>query len=645
MISRRRDRPHPFRIAFWLTVGLACAGWLLDRYPITLGSGDPEVPAAYQFEDARSDILVVLSEESAAQDARSGTPDRSWAWVDLFRQEIGPTSVRDVATLETEVLDAHAVVMITRSAAKEQHADQLMDHLVRHATNGGVVGIELPEGALRARFGADGAGGWRRPDTITAAEGVPEEVASAMQQVPLVARFLGSTRPMPGARTILAMDGAPVIYAHTVGAGRVVVFDFEVGVQLSRLQQGTPNEDFRVTPRRSGQPLRTYDMASTPALIGATLPTADLIERYIAHVALGEHRPAFGLWPYPSGKTGALVTSHDARRLDGRPLWMSEHERGIGARSVTFVAAPADTGTGASLQSSDLVGHAAVLWFVDPAMEGLYRSFGLMGFRPLRQPLTLVGQMEQLEEALGSGADLRGVRVWDGRWTPEFVKPYRAMDAAELRYSASYGPPPGAPPGFLFGTCQPFTPMDEIGRPFRVLEIPVCFENPTTDEDIERLMESLRIASEHSWAVHVLTSADRFARSPDLDGFAAWRNALEFASQNDMWIGGAGELVAFQRRRSATSLHSELVVDDTERADTRVYSVEVESNARGLALAVPMRVGSLRFEGATRGGPAGSQYEVTGQVDTEERHLLGRETRLVPLNPGFTTISLTYRAE
>ncbi len=648
MISRRRSKLHPYRVAFWSAVVFAAAVFLLDRYPITLAAGDPELGGRMNTIEGRGDILVVLSEAQMLRSADEGQLDRSWTWVDLVRQEVGPVTTADLATLTGERLQEHRIVILTSSASRNPDVAQFMPDFDSFVAGGGTLAVELPEGMLRARFAADGDGGWRRADTITAAEGVPDDVLEQIRNIPIMARYRGSTGTLEGAQTLLAIDGAPVIYTQRVGAGQVVIFDFEVGVQLSRLQQGTPEANFRVQPARHGQPIRTFDLASSPALMGATIPYADLLERYIAQVVLGDHQPTFALWPYPDAKRGALLTSHDSRDIDGRPLWMSIHERSLDARSTTYISAPRDDrDVDQELRDAEFVGHGAMLWVMDPSDAELFRHYGLFGFNPVRQSLTLVGQLERLETALGDDADVRGVRIWDGRWTSRFAQPYAIMEAAELRYSATYGPPPEGPPGYLFGTCQPFTPIDHNGMPFRMQEVPVCFDNPETDAELALFEEALTAASQGTWALHLLTSADRFEARPDLQAFDIWRNALRFADRNDMWVGGAGEYVSFQRRRSAAALHviSQEISSTDAEGDPRAidFTVEVETGGRGLVLMVPGEVGGLTFNQATRGGPEARLYDIAGQVETTSTTYLGRPVELLPLNPGFTTVGLRYR--
>ena len=644
MISRRRGKLHPYRVFFWTAVVIGVTLAVLQRYPITMQASDPELVGRATPFEGRGDILVVLDDEVMQTAAREGRIDRSWAWVDMIRQEVGPVATAEVDAITYEALQAYRIVVLTSSAGASPEAPSRVDALDLYVREGGVLALELPTGALRTHFAADGNGGWRRPAEITAVEGVDGPLRDALTNTPLLTRFLGSTRPLPDAETMLAFDGAPVIYTRRMGQGEVAVFDFEVGAQLTRLQQGMPGDTGEVRPRRPGDAVRTFDLAATPATIGATIPYADLLERYIVHKVLGHQVPVFSIWPYPQAGSGALVTSHDSRSVLGRPLRMSIHERAHDARSTTFVAAPADE-TLRLVDDVDLAGHAALLWVLRPHDAGLYRRYGLFGAYPLRQTLSLVGQLEHLETALGEQADIRGVRLWDGRWTEEFTRPFRIMDAAELRYSTSYGPAPGVPQGLVFGTCQPFMPVDINGQPFRVQEVPVCFHDPSDPEDVARFDAALAFAKEHTFAVHLLTSADRFRVSPDLAAFDVWRDALRRADRDEMWIGGAGELVSFWRRRGQAELRviaTEVSARTSDGAPRTVaYTVEAETSGRGLVMMVPASFGDLRFESATRAGQA-AMPGLIDQVDTESSTWLGEPVRLIPLNPGFTTVGIRY---
>jgi hypothetical protein len=643
-MSRQRISLHPLRVIFWTLFLLALVAFWLDRDPIALDAGDPRLEGRFEPIEARGDIVVVVSNEPTEAENRAIVPG-SWAWVDAIRQEVGPVSVLAVQGLTDEALQPYRYVILTASATRAGDTESLVGLAEAFTARGGTMVVELPQGRLRTVFGADGNGGWRTPGAITAVGGVDAPFNSELRRMPLMTRFIGSTRPLEGAETLLAMDGAPVIYSREVGTGEIVVLDFDAGQQLSALQQGVASSGGRVRPRVSGAPTRTADLVASPAMLGSSVPWADLLERFLVHVVMGRRAALFAFWPWPDGANGALMTTHQSASMQGRPLWMSIHERSLDARASTFLAAPPVPPPGPNaVDVPEFTGHGALLWYLNPDAASLHKSWGALGFDLVQQPMTLVAQLEQLETWLGEDADIQGIRTWDGRWTEDPVDPFRIMDAVELRYSVSYSPAPGGPQGYLFGTCQPYTPVDSTGLPFRVQEVPVCFADPSTEEDVERMTATLERASQEYWTVHLLTSADRFQHTPSMAGFDAWRDALAFAQSHDMWVGGSGELLSFWRRRAAAELRvagrevSSRDADGTARVID--YVVEADSSDRGLVIMIPVQSEGLSLSRVTRGA---RESQILGdEVTTREAMWLGRPVQLVAINPGFTTLGLRY---
>jgi hypothetical protein len=641
-MSRRSLHIHPLRLAFWTAAVLAMLAMLIDQRPFELDAGDPQLEGRRMEVVGRGDMAVLMAASTLTPAPVADEVPGAWSWVDMINQEVGPVSAFDVETLDPDALLPFRYVVFTRSACEWAQSESLLPVIEQLLARGTSVVLELPTGALRSTYAADGAGGWRTPGAVTALDGTVSEQAQQLRRLPLLVPFTGNTRPPEGTQTLMAFDGAPVIYVREYGNADLVVLEFDLGRQLMRLQQGVPREDFTVRPRSSGRRVITSDMVASPAMLDTDVPWADLLERYVVHRVLGRRFGVLAFWQWPAAQAGALLTSHQTRSLQGRPLWMSIHERSLDARSATFVAAPASVSDSLP-DDAEHVGHAALLWNADPSEHGLFRSWNVGPFTLLVQPITLVSQLENLEESLGEGADIRGVRMTDSRWSETWTGAYRAMDAVELRYSVTYGAAAGSR-GYLFGTCQPFTPRDTSGLPFRVQEVPVCFVDPVNEEEVEQLDSALRKAASDHYTVHLLTSADRFQYSPSMAGFDAWRNALETARQQQLWIGGAGEYVTFLRRRQEAELRvrgREVTSRDSDGTPRVIeYTVDVETANDSLAVMLPARSEGLRLSRVSRGNQE-SQF-LGDEVQTRETTWLGEPVQLVPLNAGFTTLGLRY---
>lgn len=647
VLRRRASTLSPYRVLFWIAAFLALLLFLLDRRPFVVSADDPQANGSFQEEQVEGDVLVLVSVEETQARTRRGEFVRPFAWVDALRQEYGPVSTVDVTNMHGELLRNYRFVIVTESAASSSKLAEQHNLLESYVSSGGVLMLELPQGALRSTFSADGQGGWRQPAAITAVNGVDQELSTELMAMPLITRFIGSIRPLDGAQTHLAMDGAPVVYSKAMGQGRVITVDFALSAQLSAMQQGTPGDRMRVRPRRAGQPIRSTDLIAAPQLFGSSVPYADVLERFVVHNVLGHSEPLFYFWPYPLGGRGALLSSHQSRYVSGRPLWMSVHEREMNARTITFVASPDPQRPAVSLTEPEHVDHAALLWVVDPRDAGLQKAWGVLGLYPVIQPLTLDAQRRGLTRSFTGlrPDDVHGIRTWSGRWSDHFVEPFRIMQAHGFRYDTSYGPVPGLPQGYLFGTCQPFRPVDVDGMPFQLQEVPICFIDPSTDQDLQLVGRALRRASEAMDVVHVLTSSDAFRDAPDMRAFDAWRDMLRYAERNKMWIGGAGQFIEFRRVRQNAQLRvAGKTVERNERSgDIRAtrYVVEAEVPNGNFTLAIPLQAGDAPLHSVVR-GVALSAGAGRDDLQFEDVQYGGRTVRLITLASGFTTLTIRY---
>lgn len=638
---RSRTNLHPYRVAFWAFALLILALALLDRHPIDLAAEDELSEGSWAPRRGRGDTAVILATEPPAGQATYG-----YAWVDLIEQEIGPVSALPVDELGAEVYQSFKTLILTADAASTQTAQSQVEALERFSAGGGTLLIELPQGPLRQTFGADGRGGWRQARSITAATGLEPDNLESLGRLPLLVPFKGSTEPRAHAETLLAMDGAPVIYAMRRGEGAVIVADADFGQLLTLIQRGASGPHGQVQQRISGRPPLASDLVSDLSLQGEEVPLADLLERYLVHHVLSFQHPVFALWPVPNGARGALVLSHSASSLDGRPLWRSMHERTLRARTPTFVPAPQSDRLDQAHHWRDEPGHAAFLWHPYPDEAELYQTWNLFGFTPLRRPLPLTEQRDRLSAWLGSNASIQGIRSAEGLWHQEHDAPWRAMDAAGLAYSASLGPSGQLQPGILFGTCQPFRATDSRGRPLRLFEVPICFEHPSDPDSIGQFQAALERAGQEGWAIHLHMNTDGIRSKDDLAASSAWHEALVYAERHQLWIGGPGELAAFRRQRSEAELKVRNWSVQTTMADGRPrvveFIVEAATQHRGTHLVIPAQLGELRFDSVHRGEAAAQRPAMADRVATTPAQLLGRDVRLLQLHPGFTTVSIRF---
>ena len=644
----RRLQFSGLRLLFWLAAAGCLFLYLLDRHPVTLKASEATVRGEFQERHGLGDVLVVLDPDEMVKASAEGTFERSWSWVDAVEQEVGPVRTAKTAELDAKLLESASFVIITQSSNATEAIQSRLGLLEGFVSRGGTLLLEVPLGALRATFGADGEGGWRNPRAITAVDRVTPDVAVPLLKMPLFTRFMGSTRPPKDSVSFLAMDGSPVVYATRRGDGAVVIVDFDFGAQVAALQQGLAGKSGRLEPRVPGDALHTSDLIAAPALARATAPYADLLEAYVIHVALGFASPMVALWQFPGGAPGALLSSHDALSYAGRPLWMSAHEKSLDARTTTFLApssAPVAAHAAVAVDE-EVAGQAAMLWMTSADRLAAHKQFGLFRLRPVQERLSFADQLRGVKSVVGEKYAIRGARTENGSWMSDPYEPYRIMAAQQMRYSVSYEPIPSSGIGFGFGTCQPFTPVDSNGLPFPLLEVPVCAANPAGPNAKADLVRMVQDAARGGWAVHLLTGADRFEHAPSMAWFEAWQAALDEARRQRVWVGGAGEFMAFRKQRGETTLRTsqrKVMARTASGQPTDIAFVfEAQTKRAGLAAVFPRRLDGLRLVEARRAASIDGRGERISN-DVKELNQIGREAAMIPLQEGFTTLSVRYR--
>ncbi len=631
------------RVALWSVIGLGALLAYLHHNPIELSSEDREMPGTLITLDAVSDFLLVVDYDNMnpAPDAFESI-DFSLAWLNTLQQEVGPVALIDAPSIPERDLGRYRVVVLTRSAASNS---SWLPKLKGYVDRGGVLILEMPTGALREAFSADGQGGLRAPQRITQAVGLEADALSALEplQLSTITRLIGSAGPLDKAETLMTMDGVPVVYRKRLGAGWVITVDFDYGMLLTAIQQGRPIEGFRVRNVRGSSAIETADLAIQEELVTSTVPIADLIERFMVYGVIDLCYPVIGFWPFLDGSDGAFVVTHDERGMGDRAAWMAEHESGFSASSSYFIRLPG-TVTGDGLNYLTSLGvDVALEWDRDLDGGGAYRPLGLLGIQPLRKALTLAEQGDLLRERATDLPHLLTVRSRDHLWGRAWTQPFRIMAAYDLRADASYAPPPGTV-GYAFGTGLPFMPLDDNGLAFNLLEFPTLLVATGAEQEAEILAQVLRNSqlNDHQ-AVTISFAPDSFRHQPSAALFETWRSAYRIAAENGHWITSVRNLFRFSRARHNSEIHSHRTELQVERRNLHVVRLETLALESGMHLSVPQAIGERTFSAARRGlSRAQGQELLTEQLSTRPVTVSGFQRILVPLSKGFNAIDVLY---
>ncbi|MBA2660867.1 MAG: hypothetical protein H0U74_01115 [Bradymonadaceae bacterium] len=648
---RKQRRVLPYRVAFWLTMALIATVMYLQRSPIGL-DGDPQSSEGLEItREASADVLVVLDYKAIRASGESfETRDWSAVWINIIEQEVGPVTIATPQSLSQQSLSAARVVILTASVANQIN-DALLPTLRQWVLDGNLLVVDQPEGRLREAFSANGRAGSRRGQQITFARDLPNPFHAQLQEMPLSTSYVGSTAARNDATTLLAIDGAPAIYAATIGTGTVVTIDFNLGEQLVALQQGKPTARFAVkaAARPESSTPSTEDLVLDERLRGASVPYADLLERFIVYGVLMRYAPLPAFWQFPNGAKGAVILVHEDSQLGDGGGWMLEHETTFGAVSTLLTTVDAGLTSEGAAQINKRGGEVGLLWRLASSPAEVREPVGMGRFKPVARPIDLATQLKALKATLPVDF-VRSTRTLDGWWSESWSGPFETMAANGIRIDTSYGL--RSTSGFAFGTGLPFLAFDSRGMPLGVREMPVIV--PAQAIAGPSLEELLRISAEgHHQALTVSMDPALFADFPDAERFEKWLAMFQSVQDAEHVMTSALRFDTYQRNRRAGSIRSRLVerapLPENARSSATapnhqgtVLRISAEAKARNMFIVVPQNLGERRFLIARQGAKRVQGELLSTAAVTEPASIVGFELRRIALEQGFNTIDIYY---
>lgn len=653
------------RLLLWVIVGGLLLLFYMGENPWLVTTDAQLSKGAEIAREAQADVIIVIDYHTSQKSPRAFEEhDWSAAWINTIEQEFGPVTVATPRSLSHKVLGESRIVILT-SSVSGQIPDALLAQLREHVEAGNLLLVERPSGVIRETWSADGRAGERRGQAFTFARGLEGTYFSQLEQVPLSTDFVGSTRALEGATTLLSIDGAPVVYAHEVGQGRVITVDFDYGEALTALQQGKPTRDFTLRPPGEYEsPPRPEELVLKKSLIGAQVPYADLLERFMVHGVILPHAPAPTLWPFPQSADGVVVGVHPDLSLGDGGAWMLEHE--LERKGVSSLLTTMDSGLTASGAATihRKGGDIGLLWRMPGTPDQLLEPIGLGGFKPLTRPVSLKQQLDALKDTLPVSY-VRTARIAGGWWSQDWDAPFREMAEQGLRLDSTYETPRTS--GYAWGTGFPFLAMKSDGTPLGIREMPVVIPDRAIEgPSLKSLLESSQ-AGHHMAMTYALRPAG-FADYPDMERFNAWLEFFDEMERTGHLLTSAYRYDNFMRQRRASSMRSRLIdgvqapratsappiqnvlKDDKKKPekapkrgrDATLMRVTIEAKSRGMALAVPAHVRGRTFSSARQRSQRLGKEGSSAMLQTRVVSLVGYQTVLVPLERGFNTIDIYY---
>lgn len=650
-LRRTQLRILPIRATVWTAVVLCAAVWALQMHPVAIDTELAESEGMELTADADADVVVVLDYTAIRQSEETFSGrDFSAVWIDLFHRELGPVSVATPETLSEDHLESARLVVLTRSVTAEM-PEASLERIRRRVLDGAVVVVDRPGGEARRLFSADGEIGPRKGQAITHADGLSEPFSSQLEQMPLLGDYIGSTAPRDDARTLLAIDGAPAIYAADFGDGVAITVDFDFPRQLVAMRQGMPDDDFGVRPADgSTRPPRTSDLIADDAMVGAEVPYADVLERFVFYGVLMRYAALPSLWGYPDFAPGAVVFAHEDDRLGDRAGWKSEYEHRRGASSMLLSTADAGLTNEGTESIADRGAQIGLAWRIPHPSVARWERIGIGPFQPMRKPVELADQRRDLSEVVDDHS-VNAARTLGGLWTEDWSAPLSAMAENGIRADLSYSPEQTR--GFAFGTGRPFLGVGDDGIPLPIRVYPTIVPLSADDgPSFDRLLELS--ADGHHQVVTVGSRPSKLADYPDLESFDAWIEMFDAMERHNHRAMTVSDYRRFQSmRRSSdlrsridrqTSLPDELQSERTAPDHTgHLLRIAADAPRNDMHVLIPATIGDAELIGALEGARRAGTEIITDTVDPVPFEMMGFEVYRLPLDPGTNVLEAYYR--
>ncbi len=617
---------------FGVTVAAIYCLYRLDQHPWVIRPS-PVAPLGTLASAGEGEALVCVDADRIRAAALAGAHaarDAGAAWWNWVAQAFGPGRMIDVASLSPEISRDARLLIMTRSAAgfaspvAERAAQTVLEA-------GGAVVLEMPGPAWSGLSGvALGEESWASRHMNRVAGLDLERFAAPLAGITLPIRLRAVARVDPGVTPLMWLGGGPVTFLRRSGNGAVVTLAFDMGRLLQDLQQGVPDPDGKVRnryPKQHADVLETNDMVVDQALLNAEDPVADALEDWLFQV-LAREAGLVGWWLFPDGAPGAFAMTHDEEGMGPKAAWMAEAESTWSCPSTNFLV-PSPGVTQEALSRYREAGASVGLHYVMPSpdgtdypgsgvgVEGRYRVWGFWRIHPVRRLLSPAEQFGWLAARGSPGAVAPVSRTHFLAWTPEYTALFQALEKAGMRLDSSYGPDL-QDRGYLFGTGRPFHPLDAMGLPLSILELPFVSAEDLGGADREFLHRLMaESAAQTHQVVAVLFHPNAFRWHPSVSNYFTWKALCRDARALGLLPMSLVEVDAFFRARGESRLKT-----------------RIEGHTIVVGYRFPRAGGALVFPAEFRDTPLATVSQQDQALTARKTALVGSPVVVVPV-PGM----------
>ena len=505
----------------------------IGRHPFLMRSEDVPGHAMMPPQIGHGETLLILPSQTHIGQTFEDL-DFSFAWYNMLTQEIGPFSIALADELSDNAFENIRLIVIPRRTAAMMNESQIAV-IEAAVTQGRSLLIEMPEPnwanltAIR-----------QNPQTGTAIHHftdapnspLPADLRDALLNFPLDTQILRletlDNVALGHSDLLLELDGAIAHYHLSHGAGHVFVLGFDLGRALTALEQGRPEDDYRLPLPEDEETIPQPAALILNEKLGTnTVPYADILKRHILQ-SVWRISPQAVLWPFPNAEKTALIITHDIHESGDLAQYIVTEEQTHGLVSTLFVST--ENTTSAWLTQTTAQGFDLGTLLVRPPAGQVWKHAGLSFF----SPVWVERNMEQQRQLISGRAkrNIHACRRYRSAWDPDYTTTFRKLTAAKCQIDLSYMPSEGQY-GYLFGSGFPFLPMDRGGLPFPVYELPTLLtdtnKSPTPPDIAAKLLKES--AASYHQPVVLNFSADTMREHPHYQSVEAWTKATELAGQ------------------------------------------------------------------------------------------------------------------
>ena len=278
--------------------------WMSNRgeYPPAL---DPYAPEPWKINPAPGPVLLIVNEDPAH---RFGRFMAEILWAEGLN---GFSTVR-LANSSAKLLAQYACVLISAGSCTPAETEMLANYV----TAGRKLVVFQPDSVLAAGLGLGAAGG-SIPQGATLAN--PQHpLARGIVTQPLTVHVEAGLYPAEEGEIVAWLDDPeahPAVFVKRLGAGVVVAWAYDLGMNIVLTRQGNPAKAFGTDNSPLQRPVDLFD--GWINFERMRYPQADELQRLLANIITGlcqETLPLPRLWYFPGAARSMLVASSDAHR-------------------------------------------------------------------------------------------------------------------------------------------------------------------------------------------------------------------------------------------------------------------------------------------------------------------------------------------